>query len=195
MREAWAAAGPGLPAYELLLPGSASFVCLVGDCPSHCCKIFSVSLNEREVDRLRFSSGLQPVHFLESEDGEPITLPLAQPYLLARRDGQCALLAPDLACGQYEGRPDSCRLYPHFVLFFDPATGSLKHGDIEGMQASLRAALRGSPGEGPFVPLLVRHLGCPGFSGVPLSEAEWSDLLDETGRLQYSEAGGVSWAV
>lgn len=190
---AWAGVAERYPAYELLVPGSPSFVCLAAECPVHCCKVFSVSLNEREVARMERASGLRPVQFLESEDGAPIALPLAQPYLLARRDGQCALLGADLLCGQYQGRPDSCRLYPHFVLFLDPASGRPVHADMPGMQGSLQTSLADSLAPAPYVPALIRHRTCPGFGGPPLDVQTWRELLAETCRLQYSEAGGVEW--
>lgn len=193
IEQAWDAVAERFPAYELLSPGSASFLCLASECPSHCCKIFSVSLNEREVERMRRFSALEPVEFLESENGAPIALPLAQPYLLARRDGQCGLLGEHLLCGQYEGRPDSCRLYPHFVLFFDPETLRPVHGDIEGMRASMYAVLDGAYAPAPYTPVLIRHLDCPGFGGPPLGEEAWRELFVETCRLQYSEAGGIDW--
>lgn len=187
IQQAWEAIAARFTAYELILPGSATFVCQAEACAAHCCKVFSVALGEREVARMTLASGRQPVAFLELEDGQPITLPLLQPYLLARKEGSCALLADDLLCGEYEGRPDACRLYPHFVLFVDEKTGRPVHGNPDGMEAAIGVALGGAhtKAAGALVPLLLRHLECPGFTGPLLGEAPWRDLLSETFRLQY----------
>lgn len=184
MRAAWAALAPRFTAYELVLPGSPAFICKAERCESHCCRIYSVSLGDRELARLSKWSGLAPVELVESENGSPIALPLAQPYLLARGNGQCALLAEDLRCGQYHGRPEACRLYPHFVVCLDEATGRPVHADTDAMAASLAAVLTGREPE-PYVPLLLRHLECPGFTGPGISEDSWLDLFGETFRLQY----------
>jgi Fe-S-cluster containining protein len=184
MDRAWAAIAERFTAYELVVPGSATFICQAQACAAHCCKVFSVALGDREVTRMTAASGRQPLAFLELEGGEPITLPLLQPYLLARKDGSCVLLGADLLCGEYEGRPDACRLYPHFVLFVDETTGRPVHGDPDRMAQAVAAALDGSEAM-PLVPLLLRHLECPGFTGPPLAEPAWRGLLGETYRLQY----------
>src|SRR5689334_13543634 len=114
MRQAWAPASERYPNYELVVPGSPSFICLVGDCPENCCTLFSVSLGEREAARMERRSGLPRRAFLEWVDDGPLVVPLAQPYLLSRREGQCTQLGEHGACSQYAGRPDACRLYPHF---------------------------------------------------------------------------------
>ena len=190
MRAAWEAMRERFPAYELLLPGSTSFICKAEACEAHCCKVYSVSLGAREVERMRASSGLQMIEFLESEDGEPLALPLAQPYLLARREGTCALLGPDLRCGQYHGRPDACRLYPHFVIVMRSEDAKPIYSDVANVRAASAASVTGESHQG-FVPLLLRHLECPGFTGPPLSEAEWRELIMETTRLQYDEAANA----
>jgi Fe-S-cluster containining protein len=193
MQAVWGRIAERFPAYELHLPGSPAFVCQAENCASHCCKIYSVSLDEPQLERLRRFSGLEASDLLELEDGEPIALPLAQPYLLARKDGRCALLGDDLRCSQYHGRPEACRLYPHFVIFIDEATGKPVHSDVLAMSRSLRQALRGEPPE-PYVPLLLRHLECPGFTGPPLREATWHDLAAETFRLQYLPLQELDWS-
>jgi hypothetical protein len=38
---------------------------------------------------------------------------------------------------------------------------------------------------GPYVPLLLRHIECPGFTGEPMSEPAWRELLLATAALQY----------
>lgn len=163
----------------------------MGECPVHCCKRFSVGVTDYDVERLQAASGLDPRQFLETVDGELLTVPMAQPYLLARREGQCVLLLDDLRCGQHPGRPEACRLYPHFVLFFDPATARPVHANTDGMRASLAALFEGRE-PAPYLPLLVRHLDCPGFDGPPLGEAAWQELLAEIARLQYA-FGTAGW--
>ena len=41
------------------------------------------------------------------------------------------------------------------------------------------------------LPLLLRHLECPGFTGEPLTENGWRELISETARLQYDEAASA----
>ena len=190
MTATWARVAARFPAYELLLPGSTSFVCKAELCESHCCKVYSVSLGEREVERMRSSSGLQMIQFLESEDGQPVVLPLAQPYLLARTNGTCALLGDDLRCGQYHGRPDACRLYPHFVIVFREEDARPIYSDVPTVRLAVSAAVEGTNHPG-YVPLLLRHLECPGFTGEPLTENGWRELISETARLQYDEAASA----
>lgn len=181
MRDAWKHARERYEGYELISPGDPSFICQAEACVAHCCKVFSVALTEHEVERLSRFSGKQASEFLECEDGEPIYLPLADPYLLAREDGHCAQLGDDLLCTEYEGRPDACRLYPHHVVFVDQATGRPMSPTGPGMRRSI---VGGEPG---LVPLLLRHLECPGFTGPPLPESDWQALFVETYRLQYHD--------
>ena len=171
------------------MPGSPTFICQAELCDAHCCRAFSVNLGESEVERMQRASGLRPLDFLESEDGVIVNLPLAQPYLLKRAENRCAQLAPGLSCGQYEGRPNACRLYPHFVLFIDPVSLRPVHAEMDGMRASFAAAT--APDARPpglYVPLLLRHVECPGFTGASMSSVEWSGLFEDTFRLQYPES-------
>jgi hypothetical protein len=185
---AWERVRDRFPNYDVVLPGKPSFLCLSSDCPSHCCKVYSVSLGEEEVSRMERASGLLRRAFLEVEGDEVITLPLAQPYVLARHEGACALLRDDLLCGQYEGRPNACRLYPHFVIVADMARGTVAGLGREATRALVSRLLAGTL-DGPLVPVLVRHLDCPGFDGQPHDGATWQALFDETARLQYPLAG------
>ncbi|OAI41342.1 hypothetical protein AYO38_03940 [bacterium SCGC AG-212-C10] len=185
MRDQWAKVSARLEAYELILPGTPSFICQPHVCDAHCCRRFSVSLGESEAARMHTSSGLQFIDFLEVEDGQPVTLPLAQPYLLARRDNHCALLGDNLGCTQYEGRPRACQQYPHHVLFFDGEAVRPVHGDLPAMAAGLSAALAGECET--LTPLLLRHVECPGFTGPPILEGEWRALLQATAVLQYPQ--------
>ncbi len=156
------------PAYSLVVPGDPSFVCQASSCEALCCHRFSVPVSEAGAGRMERSSGLPRRAFLECEDGVPIALPMVEPYLLRRSDGHCSLLRADMACGQYEGRPDACRLYPHQVLFLD-STGmpqeTLPRGEAE--------------------PLLIRHNDCPGFTGPPLTPDEHHATLRATATMQY----------
>ncbi|MCK9517708.1 MAG: YkgJ family cysteine cluster protein [Dehalococcoidia bacterium] len=192
VRAAWTRIEERWAAYDLHLPGSPSFICQAEACSAHCCKVYSVSLGERELERLSRFSGLEPVDLLETENGKPISLPLAQPYLLARDEGRCALLGDDLRCSQYHGRPEACRLYPHFVIFLNETTGRPVHGELREMSASMRMLLEGEQPE-PYLPLLLRHIECPGFTGPPLPADAWHQLAEETFRLQYLPMQELKW--
>jgi Fe-S-cluster containining protein len=181
IRAAWAGVSGRLGAYGLLLPGSASFVCQAELCQAHCCRSFSVSLGDGEVARMA-ATGRQPITFLETEKGEPISLPLAQPYLLARRHGQCALLGRDLRCTAYEGRPDACRRYPHEVVF--AGEGGLVRLEPAEQRAALEATVAGRAGS-PLA-LLLGHRECPGFTGPALTLDGWAARLRETLELQLA---------
>ena len=184
MRRAWAEIAPRFSAYELVLPGSSAFICQAADCGARCCRAFSVNLGEAEAERFSRTSGLQRAEFLECEDGRPIALPLAQPYLLARAGGGCKQLGADLGCAQYEGRPNACRLYPHFIIFVEPETARPVYGELEGMERSFLAVLGGDAG--PYAALLLRHVDCPGFTGPPMTGGQWQELFEETYLLQYA---------
>lgn len=182
MSDAWKLAHERYAGYALILPGDATFICQAEACAAHCCKVFSVALTEHEVERLSRFSGKRAHEFLECEDGEPIYLPLADPYLLVRGDGQCGLLQDDLLCSEYEGRPDACRLYPHHVVFVDEATGRPASGEVEQFRRVIS-----NGGDGGLIPLFLRHLDCPGFTGPPISSEAWQELFIETYRLQYHD--------
>lgn len=191
MSDAWQIIAPRFAAYELVIPGAPSFRCLMSDCAEHCCNRYTVNLSERDLERLTRLSGLSPRDFLECEDGQPIALPLAQPWVLARAEATCVFLKSDLACGQYEGRPNACRLYPHFVLFVDPSSGRPVYGDVSAIEESFARWLGGEPGT--LVPVLTRHLACPGFGGPPLPEDEWRQILLSTARIQYAPDCSYDW--
>ena len=180
---AWAAVAGRYAAYDLVLPGSATFECQPTLCDAYCCRSYSVNLGDSEVARMAASSGLPASRFLETEDGEPIALPMAQPFLLRREDNRCALLGDDLRCTQYHGRPDACRLYPHFVVFIDEAAAKPVYADMEAINRSMAAFRAGE--ELPLVPLLLRHVECPGFTGPPMTAGQWHELFETTFALQY----------
>lgn len=156
--------------YQPVLPGDPSFVCRAAECDAWCCRALSVPVDDNDAQRLERHSGLERSRFLESEAGVPIELPLVEPYLLARRDGHCALLGSDLRCSQYDGRPDACRAYPFQLLLINRLTGQ---------PASAHAG-----GD----PVLIRHLDCPGFTGPPLDAEAWRRLVDETALLSSRAA-------
>ncbi len=186
MREAWAAVRPRFEAYNLLLPGSARFVCQPDVCTAFCCHAYSVNLGDEEVERFRRFESMELIDFLEvDEDGEPIKLPMAQPYLLARADGHCKMLGEHLGCTTYDGRPNACRLYPHFVVFWDPEAERARSTPSRRAAAAFEAASLGNTYG--LIPMLLGHSECPGFTGAPLEPAEWYDLFRRTYQLQYAE--------
>lgn len=183
IQAAWAPIAQRYAAYSLLLPGTPSFICQPEACTAHCCHAFSVALGEGEVERMATSSGLPPRRFLETDEDGLLTVPMAQPYLLRRREGRCTLLGEHLGCTQYEGRPNACRLYPHQVLFIDEHTLRPVHGDIPRMRAALEDS------DVALVPMLLRHVECPGFTGPPLDAPGWRRQMEETAALQFPELG------
>lgn len=185
MRTAWHDAQPRFQAYELVVPGSPTFICQPKVCTAYCCHAYSVSLSDADVARMRRFESLEPVDFLELDtDGTPVTLPMAQPYLLARSEGHCKMLTTDLGCGAYEGRPNACRLYPYFVVFWDTDSARAHTNPSKRTGAAFEAAMKGNR-FGPL-PLLLGHNECPGFTGEPLSESAWWSLLERTYHLQYT---------
>jgi Fe-S-cluster containining protein len=184
MDKVWAAAAPRFQAYRLVAPGTPSFICQPAACTAHCCHAFSVSLGEPEVERLGRFHALERVDFLElDEERRPVELPMLQPYLLARADNHCKLLTGELGCGAYEGRPNACRLYPHFVVFWDTSGDRALTFPGERTAAAYRAFAEDH--ESAIVPLLLGHIECPGFTGPPLSEDSWRAIFEQTYHLQY----------
>ena len=185
MERAWSEAAPRFEAYQLVLPGRPSFICQPLVCTAYCCHAYSVSLGEAEVARFSRFQELEPVEFLELDvDGTPVTLPMAQPYLLARSENHCKMLSPELGCSAYEGRPNACRLYPHFVVFWDHQKQSARTVPSRAVGAAFEAAARGNVPR--LVPLLLGHTECPGFTGAPLQPTEWAELFARTYQLQYA---------
>jgi Fe-S-cluster containining protein len=141
MRRAWEAAASRFEAYSLILPGSPRFVCQPDVCTAFCCHAYSVNLGDKEVDRFRTFEDMELVEFLEVDEvGEPVILPMAQPYLLARSEGHCKMLGEHLGCTTYEGRPNACRLYPHFVVFWDEEAGRARTTPSKRTSAAFEAA-------------------------------------------------------
>jgi len=185
MRSAWLEVAARFEAYRLVLPGSPQFICQPDVCTAYCCHAYSVGMSEADVERMRRFERLEPVDFLElDENRQPIALPLAHPYLLARSENRCKLLRQDLSCGAYDGRPNACRLYPHFVVFWDSEAGRVLTTPSPDCQAAFDTLLGG--GDPHPLPLLLGHSECPGFTGPPLSSAHWDAIFRQTYQLQYA---------
>lgn len=176
LRRLWRAVASRYSSYDLVLPGENSFICRAATCNAWCCRALSVPVGDADAEWMQRASGLPPAQFLECENGEPIALPLAEPYLLARREGACSLLGKDLLCSRYEGRPVACRLYPYQPAWLDVETG--------------KPMSRGAVGA---IALVLRHRECPGFTGPPLGEEEWVELVASLQRLQSGESQGSDW--
>ncbi len=184
MERAWEQAAPRFEAYRLVAPGTPSFICQPEVCTAYCCHAYSVSMSEDDLARFQRFEKLEPVEFLElDEDGTPVTLPMAQPYLLARTENHCKMLGEHLGCTAYEGRPNACRLYPHFVVFWDAETGRARTTPSKRAAASFEAAAKGRLFG--LVPLLLGHSECPGFTGPPIAVEAWAALFQRTYQLQY----------
>ena len=179
LKAAWTGVAARHAGHRLALPGDAGFICQPRSCEAHCCRAFHVAVNGAEAARLTEAGAGPASRFLESEDGEPLALPLARPYVLARRGGGCVFLDADLACERYAARPAACRLYPHQVIFVDGASGREARLTAEAEWRAIDDAIAGRAGL-EAVPLLLRHGECPGFTGPPLSTEAWAALLRET---------------
>ena len=188
LKAAWASVAARHAGYRLTLPGDAGFICQPRACDAHCCRAFHVAVNGAETARLTAAGAGPPSRFLESEDGEPLELPLARPFVLARRGGGCVFLDRDLACERYGARPAACRLYPHQVIFVDRARGRLARLTAEAERRAVADAIAGRAGLAA-TPLLLRHGECPGFTGPPLPADDWAALLRETHALALEADG------
>jgi Fe-S-cluster containining protein len=195
LRDLWTRVAKHCAAFELVLPGSPSFVCQAAACPVHCCKVFGiVPVSDDELQRLSRFSDLEPLELLETRDGHPLVLPELpsnRPYHLSRTaDGACALLGDDLFCSQYEGRPDACRVYPHYVFFFDSASERPAIAESPEQREAMERLVSGGggPGDQELLPVLLRHGACPGFTGPALGREEWLALVQATFQLQYEPA-------
>ncbi len=183
---AWALIEERYTGYGLVLPGDPSFICQAERCDALCCRAYSVAVNDEEVERLAAATTFPAARFLECEDGEPINLPLERPFVLGREDDHCVFLSQDRSCQQYAARPDTCQLYPHQILFVNPSSGRVMQPSPAEQQQAVHALLAGDPVAGS-VPLLLRHLECPGFTGPPTNPADWAALLRVTYALQWGD--------
>lgn len=79
---------------------------------ANCCRVATVRLNERDVERLSKSLRLKPSQFLanytdQSED---------EGTILKRNDQSgCVFLEPSGTCSVYEVRPGNCENFPHLL--------------------------------------------------------------------------------
>jgi uncharacterized protein len=77
---------------------------------ANCCRVATVTLSERDVDRLARYLRIKPRKFLadytaESED---------EGLILRRSDSGCVFLSGN-DCTVYDARPDICQRFPHLV--------------------------------------------------------------------------------
>ena len=184
---AWGLIAERYAGYGLVLPGDPSFICQAELCDALCCRAYSVAVNDDEVARLATATSFPAARFLECEDGEPINLPLERPFVLGREDDHCLFLGDDRGCEQYGARPDTCQLYPHQILFVNPSSGRVMQPSPAEQQQTVEALLAGDPVDGS-VPLLLRHLECPGFTGPPTNAIDWASLFRTTYALQWGDA-------
>ena len=186
MQAVWSLAEQRLATYRLVCPGEPSFRCLASECPANCCVPFTVALSAEDVDRLVRFTGRPVRELVECDGDEPLVLPLAEPYVLARIGGRCRFLGSDGLCSVYEGRPNACRLYPFQVVFVERQSGRPRAAtpSLVTRARELFASAVIDDGE-PVVPLLLRHAACPGMVGPPLSEEEWRDLACRVLELQF----------
>ena len=78
---------------------------------ANCCRVATVQLSERDVERLARHLRISPNQFLaryaaESEE---------EGVILKRSDEQGCVFLDGTACTVYEARPDICQRFPHLV--------------------------------------------------------------------------------
>ena len=185
-KAAWALIEERYTGYRLVLPGEPSFICQAELCDAHCCRAYNVAVNDDEVARLAEAGPGPPSRFLECVDGEPINLPLERPFVLGRQDDHCVFLSEDRSCDQYAARPDACQLYPHQIIFVEAKSGRPAQPSTGDRRRALLALLEGEA-TGGVVPLLLRHVECPGFTGPPTTAPEWAALVRATYALQWGD--------
>lgn len=78
---------------------------------ANCCKVATVQLSERDVQRLAKHLRIPPVRFLAGYAAES-----AEEGMILRRDAKfgCVFLS-GTECTVYDARPDICRRFPHLV--------------------------------------------------------------------------------
>ncbi len=186
MQAAWSLAEARLATYRLVCPGEPSFRCLASECPTNCCVPYTVALSAEDLDRLVRVTRRPVRELVECEGEEPVVLPLAEPYVLAREGGRCRFLGADGLCTVYEGRPNACRLYPFQVVFVERESGKPRAGTPRLVSRARDLFTSGTADEHePVLPLLLRHAACPGMVGPPLDVGEWRRLALQVLELQY----------
>ena len=82
------------------------------DCTAcaNCCRVATVKISDRDVEKLAKRIGVSPNRFLEEytrEDAE-------EGRVLKRNEGGCVFLEGNL-CGVYDVRPHTCVTFPHLT--------------------------------------------------------------------------------
>ncbi len=78
---------------------------------ANCCRVATVKLSKRDIERLSRHLGLAPADFrarytaVSPEEG----------VILRRTDEAGCVFLEGMACAVYEERPDACRRFPHMV--------------------------------------------------------------------------------
>jgi len=77
---------------------------------ANCCRVATVKLTERDVEKLAKLLRIRPRQFLRDYTTESEE----EGLILKRGDTGCVFLEGNL-CGVYEARPDTCSRFPHMV--------------------------------------------------------------------------------
>lgn len=77
---------------------------------AECCRVATVRISERDVDRLARHLRVSPAQFVDEYTVESEE----EGRILRRTDAGCAFLDGN-ACTVYEARPDICQRFPHVV--------------------------------------------------------------------------------
>src|SRR5579872_2874768 len=78
---------------------------------ANCCRVASVSVTGRDVERLARYLRIAPAKFVADYAAESAE---EGPVLRRQEDGACVFLSGN-DCTVYEARPDICRRFPHLV--------------------------------------------------------------------------------
>src|SRR5438270_96362 len=83
------------------------------DCTAcaNCCRVATVKLSERDVERLARHLRIQPARFL----ADYTTGSATEGLILRRNAGTGCVFLSGNDCTIYEARPDICRRFPHLV--------------------------------------------------------------------------------
>lgn len=83
------------------------------DCTAcaNCCRVATVQLSDRDVERLARYLRIAPGKFLAEYTVETVD----QGRILRRDDGSGCVFLSGFECTVYDSRPDICRRFPHLV--------------------------------------------------------------------------------
>jgi Fe-S-cluster containining protein len=83
------------------------------DCTTcaNCCKVASVRISERDVERLARHLRITPARFLGDYTVESVT----EGRILRRSEESGCVFLSGYECTVYEARPDICQRFPHLV--------------------------------------------------------------------------------